>query len=110
MGQPDVFETGIKPLDLFAPVRHGDLVRWDAGFGCGHVACLAELTRNFLLAGYRGAIWTGFEDEHVNERELRQALSQLGERELVSLLMAPGSLSHDERLDHVREVRERLDG
>jgi F-type H+-transporting ATPase subunit beta len=105
----DVIETGIRPLDLLAPVRHGDLVRWDAGFGCGHVACLTELTRNLLSSGYRGAVWTGFEDEYVNERELLQALSQLGERELVTLMLAPGALSAEERLRHVEGVGARLE-
>src|SRR4030088_2888351 len=109
MEQLGVFGTGIKPLDLFAPIRHGDLVRWDAGAGRGDVACLAELTHNFLLSGYRGAVWAGFEDEQVNERELRQTLSQLGDRELVTLTMAPAPPGPERRLEHIEEVRDQVD-
>ena len=109
MEQRDVLETGIKPLDLFAPIRHGDLVRWDAGPSCGHVACLAELTRNALLSGYRGAVWTGFEDEQVNEREVQQVLSQLGERDLVTLSMTPAPPLPEGRREYVAQVRDRVD-
>jgi F-type H+/Na+-transporting ATPase subunit beta len=107
--QSDVVETGIKPLDLFAPIQHGDLVRWDAGIECGIVACLAEVTRNFLSSGYRGALWTGFEDDSINDRELRQMLSQLGEREVITLMMAPAPDAAEERLEHVERVRQRVD-
>lgn len=109
MEQRDVLATGIKPLDLLAPIRHGDLVRWDAGPSCGHVACLAELSRNAVLSGYRGAVWTGFEDEQVNEREVRQVLGQLGERELVTLSMTPAPAAPERRLEYVDQVRERVD-
>jgi F-type H+-transporting ATPase subunit beta len=104
-----VFETGIKPLDLFAPIRDGDLVRWDAGADCGHLGCLAEVTRAFLLSGCRAALWAGFEDEHIDEREVRQALSQLGERELVSLTMEPAPASRERRLEYVEQVRDRVE-
>lgn len=104
----DLFETGIKSLDLFAPLRHGDLVRWDGSIGCGHVACLAELTRNALLAGYRGAVWAGFEDERLDERELVQSLSQLGERDLVAPLMASGPFTPESRREHIARVEDRL--
>jgi F-type H+/Na+-transporting ATPase subunit beta len=103
-----ILETGIKPLDLFAPIRDGDLVRWDAGPSCGHVACLAELTRNLVVSGYRGAVWAGFEDERIDEREIAQVLSQLGERELVTLSMAPAPPGPEQRLEYVEQVRARV--
>jgi F-type H+-transporting ATPase subunit beta len=104
-----LIESGIKALDLFAPIAHGDLVRWDPGRACFHMVFLTELTRNLLRSGYTAAVWAGFEDEYVNERELMHALMELGDRELVTLSMGPGSLSTGERRAHMARVEARLD-
>src|SRR5262249_6967903 len=82
---------------------------WDPGRACFHVVFLTELTRNLLGSGYAAAVWAGFEDEYVNERELLHALMELGDRELVTLLMGPGSLTADGRREHMARVTARLD-
>jgi len=103
------FETGIKTIDLLAPLRHGDLIRWDPALACTHMVFLAELTQNLLRSGYREAIWAGFEDDYVNLRELRHALGELGNPDLVTPMFASGTLSSEERRQHVERVREYLD-
>jgi len=105
----DLFETGIKALDFFAPIRHGDLVRWDPGRICFHIPMLAELTHVLLGSGYASAVWAGFEDDFVNSRELTHGLMELGSRDVVTLMMGGREVGADERREHLARVGRHLE-
>jgi len=105
----DLIETGIKALDLFAPIRHGDLVRWDPGRICFHLPMLAELTHTLLGAGYVSAVWTGFEDDFVNSRELTHALMELGGKEMATLMMGDRQAGPEERREHLARVERHVE-
>ena len=85
-------ETGIKAIDLFAPIRHGDLVLVDGDYGLGLVVLLGELTVALREHGYSEALWTGFEQSIITTRELDHALGESGRREAAELSLVPRSL------------------
>jgi F-type H+/Na+-transporting ATPase subunit beta len=105
----DLLRTGIKALDFFAPIRHGDLVRWDPGRICFHIPMLAELTHVLLGSGYASAVWAGFEDDFVNRRELMHGLMELGGREMAALMMGDREASPEERREHLAAVERHLE-
>lgn len=86
---PDVFETGMKVVDLFAPFCHGDLVLVDGDFGLGLVVLLGELTVALREGGYGHALWTGFQEPMRDVRELDHALGESGRRDLTRLALVP---------------------
>lgn len=57
--RPQIVHTGIKALDLFAPLVRGGVVRFPFAAGVGMVVLLSELCSRFLAKGSR-ALWTGF--------------------------------------------------
>ena len=75
---PDaVLETGIKALDLFAPLRRGDLAYWHGSDGLGQMVLMGELMR--VLAGAPArSVWIGFEWELINASELEQLTAEAG--------------------------------
>ena len=56
----DIIHTGIKALDLFAPLVKGGVVRVPFMAGVGMVVLLSELCHRFLAMNSGRAIWTGF--------------------------------------------------
>ncbi|HEX2033457.1 MAG TPA: ankyrin repeat domain-containing protein [Chloroflexota bacterium] len=88
----DLCETGIKVIDLFLPLRHGDLVLVDGDSGRGLVVLLSELTLAMRERGYRQALWTGFEQPLLNCRQLEHALGESGQRARVRLALVPAEL------------------
>ena len=52
--------TGIKALDLFAPLVRGGVIRFPFMAGVGMVVLLGELCQRFLAMDGGAAIWTGF--------------------------------------------------
>lgn len=57
-----LFETGVKAIDLLAPLRRGDLVHWHAVAGVGRNVLLAELAHRALGSSARVlfALWERF--------------------------------------------------
>jgi hypothetical protein len=105
----DLLETGIKSLDFFAPIRDGDLVRWDPGRQCFHLPVIAEMTRTLLRSGsYESTVWAGFEDDFVNSGELEHAMRQLGGGDTVTLLMGRRQVGPEERREHLVRVGRRV--
>lgn len=100
----DLCETGIKLIDLFAPLRHGDLVLVDGDFGLGLVVLLGELTIALREGGYGHALWTGFEQSLLDARELDHALGESGRRGLVRLALVPQHGEDGEAEDELRRV------
>jgi len=55
-----VLLTGLKALDLFAPLPRGGIVRVPFKAGVGLVVLMGELCRRFVTTRSRSMIWTGF--------------------------------------------------
>jgi RNA polymerase sigma factor (sigma-70 family) len=89
-------ETGIKVIDLFGALCHGDLVRVDGDIGLGLVVLLGELTMALEELGYDRALWTGFEQPLLNRSELDHALGESGRRGMARLALVPPELEGEE--------------
>jgi RNA polymerase sigma factor (sigma-70 family) len=90
LAEPLAFETGIKALDLLAPLRRGDLVLWHGGAGVGRNVLLGELalraqntpgTRNLWALWQRFAWEEGELDAFLAEMGLANAFGVLRTRE-----------------------------
>jgi RNA polymerase sigma factor (sigma-70 family) len=90
-----LYETGIKLLDLFAPLRRGDLVHWHGGPGLGRNVLLAELARRARLAPGTRTLWALWHRYAWEEGELEATLGEMGIEDAVEVLRA-GEGSGDE--------------
>ncbi|MEM7217021.1 MAG: sigma-70 family RNA polymerase sigma factor [Pseudomonadota bacterium] len=89
--------TGIKALDLFAPLSRGGLVRCPSIAGVGLVVLLGELSQRFTsLAGGR-AIWTGFTQPPFDRSDFLADIAEFGLQNTVDHRLAPFSASAAER-------------
>ena len=81
--------TGIKAIDLFAPILRGSRVRVPFRAGVGMVVLLGELCDRFTRAG-SAVIWTGFAQTPFDRGDLLAGLRELGlhERVITSLANA----------------------
>lgn len=81
--------TGIRALDLFAPVAPGSLVHANFGPGQGAVVLAGELTWRWAELGRAGdgasrgapapcAVWAGWGLRSVDRAEIRHAFAELG--------------------------------
>jgi RNA polymerase sigma factor (sigma-70 family) len=83
-----LYETGIKLLDLFAPLRRGDLVHWHGGPGVGRNVLLAELARRASLASGTRTLWALWHRYAWEEGELEALLGETGIEGAVEVLRA----------------------
>jgi F-type H+-transporting ATPase subunit beta len=72
-----LIETGIKALDLFAPLPRGALVRVPFMAGVGMVVLLGELCHRFIEPK-RAAIWTGFTQRPFDVSDWEADMSEFG--------------------------------
>jgi RNA polymerase sigma factor (sigma-70 family) len=80
---PGLLVTGIRALDLFAPIRRGSVQRWDAGYGLGQlVAVMAVVDALSDLDCW----FVGFEQDLVGAAELQHGLAELGARGTIRLV------------------------
>lgn len=86
---PRLHETGVKALDLFAPLVPGALVRVPFRAGIGMVVLLAELSSRFAGRGQGAALWTGFAQGPYDPRDLRAELAEAGIADRVPSFVAP---------------------
>lgn len=66
--RPELRETGIKAVDLLAPLRRGGLHRLYAGPGVGKVVLIGELgwsCGGVVVAGFHDRVWEVRDFEHV---------------------------------------------
>jgi F-type H+-transporting ATPase subunit beta len=103
-GTTDLCETGLKLIDLFAPLRHGDLVLVDGDYGLGMVVLLGELTIALREGEYGHALWTGFEQPLLTIRELDHGLGESGRRSLIRLALVPQHLKDGEAEEELRRI------
>jgi RNA polymerase sigma factor (sigma-70 family) len=77
-GAPLAFETGIKALDLFAPLACGDRVLCHGGVGLGRNVLLAELARRAQDAPHTRNLWALWHRFAWEEGELDGFLAEAG--------------------------------
>jgi F-type H+-transporting ATPase subunit beta len=92
------FESGIKVLDLFAPLAHGSVVALIANFGVGSMVLVEELLYNVIHRQNGCAVCVGLEENDYTSGELFQMLKELDVHDQVALLVEPTSAFHDLRL------------
>jgi F-type H+-transporting ATPase subunit beta len=72
------FETGVKALDLFAPLRLGDRVLWHGGVGLGRNVLLGELAHRAQSAPATRNLWALWQRFAWEEGELDAFLAEVG--------------------------------
>jgi RNA polymerase sigma factor (sigma-70 family) len=82
-----VWWTGVRALDLFAPLPDRGLVRWTAPPGAGSVVLLGELAFRAGREG-RAVVWTGFVSPPLAANDLRHGVAELGVAACVMLALA----------------------
>lgn len=84
----DVLETGIKAVDLFAPLPRGAVVRQMPGFGVGQVVLLLELTARLVRRPRTSVVWCGFEQRPYDRRDVSAELREAGLADRVPVMIA----------------------
>jgi len=75
--------TGIRALDLFAPIGRGTVQRWVAGYGLGQFVVLVAVVRALRDLD---CWFAGFEQDLVGAAEVEHALAELGARAAIRLV------------------------
>lgn len=96
---PQALFSGIKALDLFAPITRGSLVRLPFMAGVGMAVLLGELCKRMTMRADGRALWTGFTQRPFDVRDWEAEMAELGldariERSLVDF-DAPPQLRRD---------------
>lgn len=102
--QRDLLQTGIKALDLWAPLNDGAVVRVHGAAETGLTVLLAEISSAVGAAGGK-TVWTSWQRHAWERRELEALAARAAvERDVEVLMSSPGS--HRGRL--LPEAMERL--
>ncbi len=80
---PGVLVTGIRALDLFAPIGRGTVQRWAAGYGLGQFVVLVAVVH---ALSDLDCWFVGFEQDLIGAAEVERALAELGARGTVRLV------------------------
>lgn len=87
----DVLETGIKVVDLFAPLRVGGLHQVSAGVGVGKDVLLTEIINNIGRHANGCAVWVAPYEHTADGSHMVQWFRESGVMPLLALLLArPG--------------------
>lgn len=81
-----IWHSGIKALDLWAPIAQGALVRVEGGAGVGRNVLLAELAYNASCDPETAVLWVNWERERWSGSELDQLLHETALRGRVHVL------------------------
>lgn len=92
--QETIWETGIKAIDLFAPLIRGGKVGLFGGAGVGKTVLLTEILHNVLMLGQkqdhkRVSVFAGVGERTREGQELHQELKERGILPNVSLVFGP---------------------
>jgi F-type H+-transporting ATPase subunit beta len=90
------FTTGIKALDLFAPLRPGYVVRVHGGAGVGQSVLLAELSQRAHTQGW-AVVWAAWARRDWEEGEVEELLAETGTAAFVRLLRSGAGDSEAQR-------------
>jgi RNA polymerase sigma factor (sigma-70 family) len=89
--------TGIKALDLFAPLSRGGVVRFPFMAGVGMLVLLGELCRRFLMRPQGAAIWTGFTQPPFDLADWEADMAEFGLKDDVVVSLADLDEAAEER-------------
>lgn len=99
---PRMLETGIKVVDLLAPIRRGGLIGLFGAKGVGELVLVEELM-HVVITHYHGYIVCLSMDENSYElSELMEAIKELGMHNRIAIVFEPLSSSPDTCLRLVR--------
>lgn len=88
--QSDIWETGIKALDLFSPLLRGGKMGLFGGAGVGKTLLLTELMHNVMTAKAGNAsVFAGVGERTREGHELFEELKSRGLLQYVSLIFGP---------------------
>lgn len=76
-GPPPLLESGIKAINLFAPLRRGSAVRWIGPAGTGSLVLLTELMHHLATFENLAVDVIGFEHAGLTGGEVRHAAAEL---------------------------------
>ncbi len=96
----DFIYTGLRALDLFAPLPKGGIVRIPFKAGVGMVVLLGEIAHRFIKLPKRRMIWTGFT---APPYDLQDWQAEMAEFDLSSRIYC-GLSSYEEPDEKQREV------
>jgi F-type H+-transporting ATPase subunit beta len=80
-----LWETGIKAIDLFAPLERGGRISFTGGFGCGRFVVLAELIHR-MVASQGRVVWVGWESRSFDLDEIVGELREFALHPYVTLV------------------------
>lgn len=84
-----LFETGIKVVDLFCPLRVGGLHQIGAGYRLGKEVLLAEIIYSLHRYHNGCAVWVAPSQQHVDSHHMVQSFRESGVLTSVSVIIAP---------------------
>lgn len=82
-----VLETGVKVIDLFAPLRYGDKIGLLGGAGVGKTILVTELMHNIASNKSGCSVFAGIGERSREGAELYQTMEKLGVLENVALFL-----------------------
>lgn len=78
-----IVHTGVKALDLFAPLVRGGVIRFPFMAGVGMLVLLGELCQRFLALDSSEVIWTGFTQPPFDLSDWEAEMSEFGLKDRV---------------------------
>lgn len=87
--KPEVFETGIKVLDMFAPTIKGGKIGLFGGAGVGKTILLTEIVHNVIILGKNNSVsvFAGVGERTREGQELHESLKEAKVLPSVSLVL-----------------------
>lgn len=87
--EPTLFQTGIKSIDLFCPLRAGGLHQIGAGPGVGKEVVLGEIVHNVSRYERGCAVWVAPRQQHADGHHMAQSFRESGVLSSISMIIAP---------------------
>ncbi|HEX8996446.1 MAG TPA: hypothetical protein VF812_10480 [Ktedonobacterales bacterium] len=84
-----IFETGIKVVDFFCPLRAGGLHQISAGYRLGKEVLLAEIVHNVQRYHAGRVVWIAPSQQHADGHHMVQSFRESGVLSAMSFIIAP---------------------
>lgn len=99
---PQVFETGIKVVDLLAPIRRGGVVGMFGATRVGELVLVEELMHTVITHYHGYIVCLGMDENNYKLSELMDPLKELGMQNRIAMVFEPLSNSPETCLRLVR--------